>query len=306
MPDDLTTIRLVLVGPGRAGRAFARSWTGAGGSIVLAVRDEKGSRELAADLPRTEVRALDARLELEGDVIILSVPDDAIRPLAERLGSRVACRYAFHFSGARSSGELDPLTRVGAKIGSLHPLRAFSGTAAETWASVFVAVEGEESAAALGTKICRHVGAHPHRLSAAGKPLYHAAATLAAGGSASLLSVASRLWAQAGLSEEEGRSALAGLTAGAVAAVGRLPFDQALTGPVARRDVETVRLHRDALRPWPEQAELYALLAKETLRRTGGRGREEEIARILLSEDGSAVGMAPGIGEHSDIPRKKG
>jgi predicted short-subunit dehydrogenase-like oxidoreductase (DUF2520 family) len=306
VPDYVPKIRIILVGPGRAGRAFARSWTGAGGSIVLVARNARRARAFGADLPRTEVRALDERLKLAGDVLVLSVPDDAIRPLAERLGSRVACRFAFHFSGALGSIELASFVAAGMKLGSLHPLRAFSGAATETWASAFVAVEGEEPAARIGMKLCRRVGAHPHRLEAAGKPLYHAAATIAAGGSAALLSLASRLWAEAGLSEEQGRSALAGLAAGAVAAVERLPFDRALTGPVARRDVETVRLHRQALRPWPEQVDLYALLAKETLRRTPGRGREEEIARILAPDAESPGGVPlPNTG-HSDVRRRKG
>jgi predicted short-subunit dehydrogenase-like oxidoreductase (DUF2520 family) len=163
----------------------------------------------------------------------------------------------------------------------MHPLRAFSGSETDDWSGAFLAIEGEESAAKTATRLCRHVGARPHPLAAANKPLYHAAATLAAGGSGSLLSFATRLWTRAGLSEEEGRAALAGLAAGAVDAVGRLPFDRALTGPVARRDVETVRVHRDALARLPDVSALYALLARETLRRTPGRGREDEIAAIL-------------------------
>jgi predicted short-subunit dehydrogenase-like oxidoreductase (DUF2520 family) len=306
VPDDADKTRIVLVGPGRAGRAFARSWTGAGGSIVLVARDAAGTRTFAASLPGGEVQSLDERRKLEGDVLILSVPDDVIRPLAERLGGRIACRFAFHFSGALGSRELGPLSSLGAKLGSLHPLRAFSGAATETWESAFVAVEGEEPAARIGEQLCRRAGARPHRLAAADKPLYHAAATLAAGGATSLLSLASRLWGEAGLSEDEGRTALAGLSAGAVDAVGRLPFDRALTGPVARRDVETVRLHRDALRPFPEQAALYALLARETLRRTEGRGREEEIGRILAPDAGTTREIPVSNAEDSDNRRRKG
>ncbi|MEO8348354.1 MAG: hypothetical protein ABI610_05535 [Acidobacteriota bacterium] len=39
MSDDLTERRLVLVGPGRAGLALVRSWTGAGGKVVLVARN---------------------------------------------------------------------------------------------------------------------------------------------------------------------------------------------------------------------------------------------------------------------------
>ena len=117
---------IVLVGPGRAGRAFARSWTAAGGSIVLAARDVAGARSFARDIERVEVLALDKRRTLAGDVVILAVPDDAIAPLAERLSRRVACRFAFHFSGARAASELAAFSR-GARGSLLSTRFARSG-----------------------------------------------------------------------------------------------------------------------------------------------------------------------------------
>jgi predicted short-subunit dehydrogenase-like oxidoreductase (DUF2520 family) len=264
------------------------------------------ARAFAREIPRAEVLALDSRLRLAGDVVVLAVPDDAIASLAARLSGRVACRFAFHFSGALGSGELAPFSSGGAKLASMHPLRAFSGAPDDGWNDAFVAVEGEEPAARMAVRLCRHVGARPHRLAAAGKPLYHAAATLAAGGSAALLSFATRIWTEAGLSEEEGKAALAGLAAGAVDAVARLPFERALTGPVARRDVETVRLHRDALAPWPELARLYELLANETLRATEGRGREAQIRSVLEAESEQSGAAAPTIARQSDSRRRNG
>ncbi|HEY6064831.1 MAG TPA: DUF2520 domain-containing protein, partial [Thermoanaerobaculia bacterium] len=294
------------VGPGRAGRAFARSWTGAGGSIRLVARDLEAARAFAATIPGTEVGPLDGEDRLAGDVLVLAVPDDAIRSLAQRLAGRADFRFAFHFSGARDSRELAPLASGGAELGSLHPLRAFSGSDSDGWESAFVAVEGEDSAMEVAESLCRRVGARPHRIAAADKPLYHAAATLAAGGVASLLSLATRLFLDVGLSEEDGRAALADLSAGAVEAIERMPFEQALTGPVARRDVETVRLHWRALKRWPEQAALYALLAAETLRRTPGRGREAEIARIFAPDPEGAREVLVPNAEESDNRGRNG
>jgi predicted short-subunit dehydrogenase-like oxidoreductase (DUF2520 family) len=290
--QDLAKATIALVGVGRAGRAFARSWTAAGGSIVLVARAPASARAFARRLPRARVRSLGGGevTTIAGDVLVLAVPDDAIAPLARRLVGRVAARFAFHFSGALGSGELAPLRSGGAKLGSLHPLRAFTGAPAESWRGALVAVEGDDDAVTAALRMCRRIGARPRRLATSGKPLYHAAATLAAGGAASLISVATRLWREAGLSEAEGRKALAALAAGALDAVGRFAFEQALTGPVARRDVETVRLHGRALEPWPEIRELYALLAGETLRRTAGRGREREIAAALA---GDGAGRRP-------------
>jgi predicted short-subunit dehydrogenase-like oxidoreductase (DUF2520 family) len=306
MTKDLSEATIVLVGPGRAGTAFARSWTGAGGRLVVAARDPARARLPEKRLAGIEVRDLDGLRNGDADVLILAAPDDALPQLAARLSSRGRWRFAFHFSGALSSAVLEPLASSGAKAGSLHPLRAFTGLPEDDWGDAFVAVEGDPSAEDAAEALCRRIGARPHRIAAAGKPLYHLAATLAAGGSASLLSLASRAWSEAGLPEEEGRVALAELAATAIDAVRRLPFDEALTGAVARRDIATVRLHRAAMADRPELALAYTLLAAETLRRTPGRGREREIAGILGIP---AVGEAPepaGRGRKSEPPPPKG
>jgi len=299
MAEDLSEATVVLVGPGRAGRAFARSWTGAGGRLVVAARDAGRANLPGHALPGVVVRDLEDRGGLDADVLVLAAPDDALASLAARISLLGRWRFAFHFSGAVGSIVLEPLADSGAALGSLHPLRAFTGLPQDDWRGAFVAVEGEPSAVDVAEAICRRIGARPHRIPAAGKPLYHLAATLAAGGSASLLSLAVRAWSDAGLDEQEGRVALAGLAATAIEAVARLPFEEALTGPVARRDVSTIRLHAAALSGRPELSALYALLAAETLSRTPGRGRESEISGILgiPAEDGLAG--TPGSGEKS-------
>jgi predicted short-subunit dehydrogenase-like oxidoreductase (DUF2520 family) len=304
--EDLDDPTIVLVGPGRAGRAFARSWTAVRGRIVLAGRDADATRRFAAELSGAEARDLGDGSSLGGDVLIVSVPDDAVARVAVALAPRGTWRFALHFSGALGSGVLAPLVSAGAKLASLHPLRAFSGASRENWKNAFVAVEGDEPAAEAAAAICRRIGARPREIPALGKPLYHAAATIAAGGSASLLSFATRAWASAGLDEEEGRVALAELAATAVDAVARLPFEKAMTGPVARRDVATVRLHRDALGDQPDLVELYALLARETLRRTLDRGKEKEIAAILGFAEGVGTPDPAGTGKKSDTRSPNG
>lgn len=299
--SDPANPSLLLVGPGRAGLALVRSWTGAGGKVVLLARDAPRADRVRGELADSavEVRSQDDGRVLAGDVLVLAVPDDAIEAVAVALAPRAACRFAFHLAGALSARALAPLSPT-ASVGSLHPLRAFSGVPDESWKDAFVAVEGDEAAVEAGSRLCRRMGARPRRLAAAGKPLYHCAATLAAGGVASLLSLAARIWKEAGLDEEEGRIELARLAVSAAEAAGRLPFAEALTGPVARRDVETVRLHLEALAGRSDLAGVYALLAAETLRRTAGRGREDEISRLLESREDGPEASGQSSGKKSD------
>ena len=284
MSDEPIGASLVLVGPGRAGLALVRSWRSAGGDVVVLARNAAAAeraRNAIAD-PKVGVRSLPDAGDLAGEVLVLAVPDDAITDVAKALAPRSAFRFAFHVSGALPASALAPLSPR-TSLGSLHPLRAFGGVPGETWRDAFVAVEGEPAAVAAGADLCRRLGARPRPLAAPGKALYHCAATLAAGGVASLLSVASRVWAEAGLDEDEGRIELSRLAVSAAETASRLPFEKALTGPVARRDLDTIRRHRDALAGRPEIARLYRFLAAETLDRTAGRGREDEIATLLAS-----------------------
>ena len=83
------------------------------------------------------------------------------------------------------------------------------------------------------------------------RPLYHFAATLAAGGVVTLLAAAAEIAGGLGLPEEVTRGYLE-LARGALAAAAHTldegrPLATAITGPVARDDRETLRRHLAAL-----------------------------------------------------------
>ena len=267
--DSVLARSLTLAGPGRAGRAFLRSWTDAGGRIGQVI----GRDAARFEFPTGAFRSWDeARLE-DSDLLVLAVPDDAISACAETLAPRIRSAFAFHLSGALSADVLAPLRTSGASVASLHPLRPFTGAPGEDWNGAFVAVEGEPEAALVGERIATALHARPHRLSAESKPLYHAAASLAAGGTVAVLSVAVRACVAAGIPEELSREGLASLAARAIAAAARGSFEQAFTGAVARRDVGTVRSHARALAPYADALDLYRALAEEILAETPARPR---------------------------------
>ncbi len=280
--SEILGARVALAGPGRAGRAFARSWTRAGGRIATVI----GRRPEASEHPELAGAASasysDRRFP-DCDILVLAVPDDAIEEMAASLATRIACRLAFHLSGALASDALAALRARGASVASLHPVRPFTGASDEDWAGAHVAVEGDSEASAAGEDLARSVGAKPFRLTAEAKPIYHASASLAAGGAVAVLSVAVRGWMAAGIPERVAREALSDLSSRATAAAGHQSFAQALTGAVARRDIGTIRSHAAALAGFPDVLALYRALAEEILRVTEGRGREDLVRDALRS-----------------------
>ena len=269
------------MGPGRAGNAFVRSWRAAGGSVQEVVsRDrisaERAAREIGQGRPWGTADA-----QFDCDLLLLAVPDDVIESTAQTLAPRVSCRIAFHLSGALPADLLAPLGKKGSSLGSLHPLRAFSGSSSESWSGALVAVEGDRRAVEAGLSVAAAIGAQGREIPSASKPLYHAAAALAAGGSVALVSLATRIWTSLGLPDAESRVALAGLAVNALQPLDQRDFEQALTGPIARRDVTTVEAHQAALAQFPEARAVYGALAREILARTPGRGSEAEIRKAV-------------------------
>ncbi|HYX21308.1 MAG TPA: DUF2520 domain-containing protein [Thermoanaerobaculia bacterium] len=277
MTPDVLNEPLGLVGPGRAGRAFARSWTQAGGRIGWVL----GRTRRATDLGTATVFAPDAERFPPAGLVVLAVPDDAVRDVAEEIASRVLCHFAFHLAGALGSDALDAFRRRGSAVASFHPVRPFVGASDEDLRGALVAVEGDPEAVEAGLALAARLGALPYRLAATDRGRYHAAATLAAGGTAAIVSVAVRNWVAIGIPEDVARETLAGLSSRAAAAIAARAFAEAFTGAVARRDAGTVRGHVAALAREPETLALYRALAEETLARTAGAGREEEIRAIL-------------------------
>jgi predicted short-subunit dehydrogenase-like oxidoreductase (DUF2520 family) len=100
-----------------------------------------------------------------------------------------------------------------------------------------------------------------------------------------LLAMATRVLTSAGVSEEAARGALGTLLTAAAENVRAAGPSAALTGPVARGDVETVRAHLEALADAPEVLELYRALSREALPLAASagadRGRLEEMRRVL-------------------------
>jgi predicted short-subunit dehydrogenase-like oxidoreductase (DUF2520 family) len=235
---------LILVGPGRAGLALSLRLSDSGHSIVGVIARDRAAADIAA--ARLDSVPLSWEEELpSADLVVVAVRDDAIAPVAERLApvsSRV--ESAVHLSGLAPVSALGGLD--GPELGSFHPLQTLPD--AEVGASMLEGAWGGVTADsdlladrlfALATSI----GMHPFELDDAAKPLYHAAAAAAANYPLAALAISERLFAAAGVPFEAAGPLVAAVVANAMS-MG--PHD-ALTGPIVRGDVGTVRAQLAAI-----------------------------------------------------------
>jgi predicted short-subunit dehydrogenase-like oxidoreductase (DUF2520 family) len=278
--------RLFFVGPGRAGLSLAYALWKAGAAEALTFagrRPDPPAHPLFIQGWARYVFGLE-RPGPQTTALVLAVPDEALEEVAmgiAALGSAPPGCVAFHLSGAKGADPLSPLLEAGYEIGTLHPLQTLADPilGAEQLDGSYFAVSGGAAAISGARRILHHLGARVITVPVARRPLYHAAAVLASNYLTVLLGASARLMAQAGVPEDEALDAILPLARGSLENLGRLGPARALTGPIRRGDVETVRLHLKTL--GPRERALYAALGLEALGLAREAGLSEEAVNSL-------------------------
>jgi predicted short-subunit dehydrogenase-like oxidoreductase (DUF2520 family) len=281
-----------IIGGGRAGTGLALALGRAEQGVALLMRR-------ASPLPKP-LRATvmadgpDHQWLTEHPVLLLAVPDDAIRALAESLARTKAIgpdHVVLHLSGVLGQEALAPLVSSRAALGSLHPLQTFADPtqAPDRLRGAWAAVEGTPRAVEVGEQVAALVGLRPFRITGKAKALYHASAVFASNYLVVVEAVAQRLLRHTGLSDADAWAALRPLVEGTVATMMRGDPRDALTGPVARGDAETIVKHLNALTI--DDAKLYQSLGRAALELARKRGMDEGTAQRVA--DALATDLPP-------------
>lgn len=261
-----------LVGPGRLGLRLADRLVACGLRCV-AVR---GRRPVPAERRTPPAATWDtwdgpAEWRLPA-VIFVCVPDHAVADVAEGLASRpdLGGVSVLHTSGLLTAESLAPVRRGGAQVASWHPLQSFPAPdlGPTSWEGVPCAIEGDPAAVETGFEIAAAVGLRPWRIRPEDKPLYHAAAAVAANLTYLLVASARDLCDGLGMPSEGDPHPLAPLLDTVVRTALSGAGLAGLTGPLARGDSATVARHLEVLPP--TLANVY-----RTLARLVAEGREE-------------------------------
>jgi predicted short-subunit dehydrogenase-like oxidoreductase (DUF2520 family) len=209
----------------------------------------------------------------QSDVIIISVRDERVPEVAERLVREKRLRreqILLHTSGAYPARTiLAPAVGHVRAVGTLHPLVSFADArvAVEGLREVAFGIEGDELARATAKKIVRALGARAVILDAENLPLYHAGAVMASNYVVALADVAQSLLMKAGVPADQALPVLIPLLNSVVQNLAHVGLPGALTGPVERGDVSSVERHLKTLQARaPEMLELYKLVGRDVLR----------------------------------------
>ena len=303
-----TRLSIGIVSAGRVGSALGSALRAAGHTIVGAHAPSEASLDrLGAMLPGVPALSVE-EVARRAEVLLFAVPDDELGPLVEglaKLGCFTAGQLAIHVAGRYGVSVLEPAARAGALALAVHPAMTFTGTSLDVARLVGCpfAVTAPATLLPIGQALVTETGGTPVVVAEDDRGLYHAA--LAHGANHLVTLVAQSMRVLEALGVEAPGAYLAPLLQAALD--GTLSSgESALTGPVARGDVGTVREHLaslDVLAATGDYADIppaYRALARATAARVAARSLREPpaIDRLLAELDGGASGLAtPGSAE---------
>jgi predicted short-subunit dehydrogenase-like oxidoreductase (DUF2520 family) len=242
-----------VVGVGRAGTALGAALVRAGHAVVAASAVSEASVARARAAFPDAVITEPAQVLRHADLVLLTVPDDALPGLVAGLaatGAPVQGRMLAHPSGRHGLAVLEPATRLGGLPLALHPVMTFTGRGddVDRLAGTCFGVTAPDALRPAAEALVIEMGGEPVFISEQNRDLYHAALASAANHLITLVAQAADLLRTAGVAEPArllGPLLFASLD-------NALRFgDAGLTGPVARGDAETVAAHVTALEAAP-------------------------------------------------------
>ncbi|MCA8935509.1 MAG: DUF2520 domain-containing protein [Planctomycetes bacterium] len=268
---------IAIYGMGRFGRALA-------GALPEGVLVRTGGRSRAPhgyeDLHAQGPAAF--MHDLKAELVILSVPDDALETVAAELAAQPGAvgRFYVHTSGARGADAIIAL--ADSDIGVFHILQSFpleGGSALIPGSYATVAGEPKlvgvlrELAEVLKLTVLEQPDPFDHAA-------YHAAAVLASNALIALLDTGCQLLMQAGIPAAQAEKMLIPLAQGTLQNAQSQGLLDALTGPVARGDVGTIQQHLSILTGESRQAYIAMMLSVADTAARSGRTPSDKLSEI--------------------------
>ncbi len=294
--------RIGVVGAGRVGAVLAAALGAAGHDITGAAGESAASRTRIETLLPGVPHGKPTAVARGCDLLLLTVPDDMLDNVVTMLCASGAVRpgqHVVHTSGKHGTAVLAPAVARGARVLAMHPAMTFTGTDVDLSrlpGCVFGVTAGEETAE-LAKSLVADLGGTVAWVPEDRRTLYHAGLAHGANHLVTLVAEAMDLLRASGSDDPAGtlRPLL-----GAALENTLVYGDAALTGPIVRGDVETVRAHlRDIVATSPGTVGSYVAMARATADRAVADGRllpirAAKLVRILDDALRSVPSAGPG------------
>lgn len=259
------------IGAGKVGFSLGKYLTTRGAAVAGYYDPDRQAAAEAARFTGSSSYGDMQRLVRDAELIFLTVPDGRISQVFRQLRAEsedlLTGKILCHCSGSMSSGEaFDGIEDTGAFGYSVHPLFAVSDRF-ETYKELggaFFSLEGDPSHLNDMAAFLKGAGLTFQIIDPAAKTKYHLAAVVASNLICGLIGQAEQLLRECGFAPEDALKALSPLIEGNVEHALATGPVQALTGPVERGDVTTLRKHLSVCDS-EDDRQLYRLLSRKLL-----------------------------------------
>ncbi|HYW49555.1 MAG TPA: DUF2520 domain-containing protein, partial [Gemmatimonadaceae bacterium] len=274
---------VVLVGAGRAGRALAAALRAAQVEHALVDREGVVVQHGAA---RVASRAAAVRA---ASTILVAVRDGQLDVALDELRTQDGVRtgtVVLQVSGSAEPAARERIETAGLHYGTFHPLLPLidPSLASVRLQGSVIGIEGDAEARAVAGRLAVRLGATTIEIPRAERAAYHAAAVIASNFPVTLAALAEGLLSRIGVDALAAHRAVRALMAASVENLAGAPRAlDALTGPIARSDVATVRAHATALHGARPYHEVYEVVSRATLALMRERGDDATAMAALES-----------------------
>jgi predicted short-subunit dehydrogenase-like oxidoreductase (DUF2520 family) len=223
--------------------------------------------------------------------ILVAVSDDAIGQVGSELkAGGLRDGVALHTSGAAGPDALTELRGAGNSVGAIHPLQTVPSAerGIETLPGAAFVFGGDRAASEWAKSLAAVLDGKPLAVDANFWQHYHAAAVTACNYQMTLVDVALEVMEMAGISRGEALDALGPILRATMENILAVGPERALTGPIRRGDVGTIRRHLAAMESaLPETRRLYMAAGLRTVAVAERAGLDAGAAReVTLALNG--------------------
>jgi predicted short-subunit dehydrogenase-like oxidoreductase (DUF2520 family) len=268
-------VKIGIIGAGTVGSALAIRLAEKGYKVVaVSSRTRTSAEKLAQAIEGCQAVANNQMVADIADFVFITTPDAVIPKVASELQWHEG-QSVVHCSGADSTETLQPARQMGATTGVFHPLQTLASVkqAIDNIPGSTFAIEAEEPLLSTIKEMAAALNCRWIELKASDKVVYHAAAVIASNYLVTLVKLADDLWETFGIPREQATQALLPLLKG----IENVGIPQALTGPIARGDIETVKKHLTALqKEAPDALSTYCELGLQTIPVAQAKGKIDE------------------------------
>jgi predicted short-subunit dehydrogenase-like oxidoreductase (DUF2520 family) len=273
----MATKTVAIIGAGRVGSSVGFLLNRAGYTIAaVAARTEESAEKAQAFIGSGIALTDPVQAAMRADVVFITTPDGVIQTVCNTIARGGGLRegaLVVHTSGAHTRELLDSAREAAAYRAVIHPLQSIPSKelGIKNIPGSYFRIEADSEAVQDSRDLVKSLGGieldmpgwSPDKSSPA---LYHAGAVAVSNFFVALVDFGLRFYQSLGADKKEALKAVLPLIKGTLANIESVGIPDALTGPIARGDVETVRDHMSAMRKRaPELLGLYRELAKQTI-----------------------------------------